>query len=314
MGSTVLIIGGTGFIGRHLVDACLDRGHEVTLFNRDRRPGRPRDLAHIVGDRRRPEPTSLATGWDIVIDTCAYAAPDMAVSRLIATHRYVLLSTCGVYQGGVAKEITGEDAPVDPDGPAAGKLDCERLAADLPGELLVVRLGVVTGPGDTSGRLTYWVERCLRGHDVLVPASRDQPVQLVDVRDVATVLASAVESDVSGVINIAGPVTSFENLLHLVVAATGSRSPLRWVLEHVALAHGVRPWHQVPLWLTTDSAYRAHLRVGSGRAHDIGFRPRTIAETVQDTVRWYRANRAWHTGWLPEHVEREILTGLGEPS
>ena len=108
----MLIIGGTGFIGRHLVDACLDRGHEVTLFNRDRRPGRPRDVRHIVGDRRRPEPAAAITAsWDVVIDTCAYAAQDMSISRLITTRRYVLLSTCGAYLPVGEEEITDEDAP-----------------------------------------------------------------------------------------------------------------------------------------------------------------------------------------------------------
>lgn len=309
MGSRVLIIGGTGFVGRHLVDACLERGHEVTLFNRDRRPGKPLDdVRHIVGDRQRSAP---AGDWDVVIDTCAYAAQDMSVSRLLSAHRYILLSTCGVYRAAGAAEIADEWAPVDLDGPARGKLDCERMVAWASPQSLIVRLGAVTGPGDPSGRLAYWVDRCLRGEQVLVPADREQPVQLVDVRDVAVFLASAVESALSGVVNVAGPVTTFERLLHLVAAATGSRLPIEWLPESAVLGHGVRPWREVPLWLPVGDPYRAHMRTGTGRAAEAGFAPRPFAETVDDTAHWFRANRTWHPDWLPLRREQAILAGRG---
>lgn len=315
MGSRVLIIGGTGFIGRYLVHACLTLDHEVTLLNRDHRPGpRAHDVVRLVGDRRDPGPdllTALAVGWDAVIDTCASSADDMLLARQIPTRRYLLLSTCGVYRGVGVVRVPNEDAPVDPEGPERGNLACERVAADLPGTALTVRLGAVTGPGDPSGRLAYWIQRCLHGGDLLVPAEPGQPVQLADVREVAGFLAVHVASDLRGVVNVAGPATRFEDLLTMVMTATGSGARPRWVPEATVLDHGVRPWRDVPLWLPAGHPYRAHMRTGARRALQAGFTPRPLATTVADTVRWYRANRHWHPDWLPVDREQSILTRIG---
>jgi 2'-hydroxyisoflavone reductase len=312
MGTRVLLIGGTGFIGDHVLAACRAHGHEVTLFNRDRRRV-PDGLACIVGDRRRPTPAAraaLAAGWDAVIDTCAYTATDIAISRSIPTRRYLLLSTCGVYRSTGCPQIIDERAPVDTRGAAAGKLDCERTVTALQAESLVVRLGLVTGPGDPTGRLAYWIERCLGGGDVLVPVDPDQPVQMVDVRDVAVFLASAVESELRGVINIAGTVTTFAELVRLIMAVASVTPTLRWLPEKVAMSHGVQPWREVPLWLPADHPYRAHMRTGTERAARAGFALRPLTATLHDVIAWYRTHRRWQPDWLPLERERAILARI----
>ena len=313
MGTRVLLIGGTGFIGGHLLAACRARGHEVTLFNRGRQPT-PVGAACIVGDRRRPSPTAsaaLTTGWDAVIDTCAYTAADMEISQGIPTRRYLLLSSCGVYRAAGRTRIADESAPVDSRGAALGKLDCERAIATLQADSLIVRLGVITGPGDLTGRLTYWIERCLSGGDVLVPADPDQPVQLVDVRDVAAFLAAAVESQLSGVVNVAGPVTPFAELIRLIMTVASATPTLRWLPEQVAMSHGLQPWLQVPLWLPADHPYRAHMQTGTERATRAGFAARPLTATLDDVTAWHQVHRRSRSDWLPLVRERAILAGIG---
>ncbi|MFF5051722.1 NAD-dependent epimerase/dehydratase family protein [Micromonospora sp. NPDC000663] len=315
MGKGVLLIGGSGFIGRHLLEACLQRGYEVTLLNRGRRATRYGvGVTHIVGDRRhldRAVLSGLESGWDAVIDTCAYSAEDMSIGRCIPTRRYLLLSSCSVYGSVTGSQLTSERSPVDSSGPARGKLDCERLASELPAEVLVVRLGLVTGPGDPSGRLTYWVERCLRGESVLVPAEPDQPVQMIDVRDVAAFLAVAATSSLCGTVNVAGAVATFEETLRLVSDATRTAPSLRWVAGPVVLRHGVRPWREVPLWLPAGHPYRPHMRTNAGRARAAGLTLRPLAATVEDVTQWHRSDRTWHPEWLPTGRERAVLAEAG---
>ncbi|WP_433724579.1 NAD-dependent epimerase/dehydratase family protein [Actinoplanes sp. CA-051413] len=307
----VLVIGGTGFIGGHIATACLERGHEVTVFNRGHHPT-PANAATIVGDRRHPSPAArvaLATGWDAVIDTCAYSAADMAGA--VSARRYVLLSTCGVYQATDLGEIANEDVPVDQCGSAGGKLDCERIAARLSAECLIIRLGVVTGPGDPSGRTAYWFERCLSSRDVLVPVKPEQPVQLADVRDVAAFLADALRSGLAGVVNVAGPVTSFANFIRLVVAATRREPRLHWLPEETVLGAGVQPWRDVPLWLPEGHPFRAHMRTGTDRANRAGLVTRTASTTIEDLAQWHGSTRRWHSDWLPWEREQTILAERG---
>ncbi|MBO3741635.1 NAD-dependent epimerase/dehydratase family protein [Actinoplanes flavus] len=312
MGIRVLVIGGTGFVGSHVVAACVDRGHDVTVFSRGRRPV-VSGVASIVGDRRRPGPATradLESSWDTVIDMCAHTASDMDVSQNIPATRYLLLSTCGVYQAAGLSRIADESVPVNSNGVARGKVQCERRAALLPAQSLVVRLGVVTGPGYPSGRATYWLDRALLGTSVLVPARPDQPVQLVDVRDVAGFLAAMVDSEQTGVVNVAGPITLFAEFIDLIRAAGHSESQFHWAPEQFVLARGVLPWQEVPLWLPTDHPFRAHLRTGTDRATHMGFVARPLAATIADLTSWYRTHRYRHPHWLALDREQALLRAI----
>lgn len=322
MGSRVLIIGGGRFIGRHIVADAVARGHMVTALNR----GQPTNhgVEHVVCDRRNPTDEArraLMRDWDLVVDTCAYQPADIRATAAILrgrVRRYLLLSSSGVYARTRSREPISERSPtVSPDDPSAtvrsalGKLACESLLGGEFSALLSLRLGVVTGPHDPTGRLTYWLERALAGGQMLVPMAPNQPIQLIDVRDVAAFVLDSDEKPVTGVINVVPPrnqTATARRLIDSVVAATGSRAAPRWLPEEAVLAQDIQPWIELPLWLPAHSPELCLMRVSGDRAADLGLTCRPLHETVLATAQWYANHRRWMPQWLPIWRERTILT------
>lgn len=299
-------MGGTRFIGWHAVTELLARGQEVTLLNRavshpDEWPG----LARIVADRRSLVPRArrlLERPCDRVIDCCAYTPDDLAVTEMLRTRtrHYTLLSTYAVHDPRCASD----------------KRDTERAAirllAGVP--LLVLRLGLTVGPRDPTGRLGYWLDRALIGGDALVPMQREQPIRLVDVRDVAAVTVRAATRGVTGCVDVLGPRLTAEALLDAIADITGRRVRWRWICEEAALAEGLTPWTQIPLWIpAADTAARALM---TGPAHPTGAerRLRPLLQTLSDCLTWQRSSRLPRTDHLPLYAERELLHrhGLAE--
>jgi 2'-hydroxyisoflavone reductase len=216
----ILILGGTRFIGRHIAGECLARDDEITLLYRGRSPSPFAGLArHVLADRRAPTPEALncmAEPWDAVIDTSATDVDDLrtVLPALRDPGCYVFVSTCGVYRRAAGCPALTERSPTivaDAAHPARAsatrKLRCERhlrrrVDSGIP--LLIARLGLVIGRFDDSERFAYWLERVIRGGDVLVPMDHGQPIQLIDAADVARFLRHAIDQRLSGVVNIAG--------------------------------------------------------------------------------------------------------------
>lgn len=292
----VLVLGGTSFVGRAIVDALLDAGHAPTLFTRGRTgpqlfPGVPR----LVGDRDTGDYTQLAgVRWDAVVDVSAYVPRhiDQAATALAhAVDRYVLISTGSVYdhrQAGVemtersprlpahrsSEEVTG-----DTYGPL--KVACEDdVQARYGSRATIVRPGIVAGPYDPTDRFTYWVRRAARGGRIAVPGRLDQPVQVVDSRDLARLVGLVVEGDVSGTFHAVGPepAVTLHDLIATCATAAGS------TVEPVEVTTRVG----FPLVLP-DPSWDPMFRRSTAAARAIGMPATPLVTTARDTLAWDRA-------------------------
>lgn len=297
----LLILGGTRFLGRHLAEQALARGHQLTLLHRgqsgpDLFPQAQHRLADRDGDLR-----ALAQGdWDAAIDTSAYlprqvrALADCLQGRV---GHYQLVSTISVYAD-FSAPATAENAALqtlaDPTvqtvtGETYGGLKalCEAEArSGFAGRCLVNRPGLLVGPWDPTDRFTWWVRRIAAGGDVLAPGDPGGPVQFIDARDAAAWMLLQAERSQVGTFNLSGPgrALAWGDLLQTAVATLNPQARLHWVDEAFVLAQGVAPWSDLPVWLPRDSA-GLH-RVGIEPALACGLHCRPLAQTLRDTAAW----------------------------
>lgn len=311
----ILILGGTGFTGPHQVRYALARGHEVTLFNRGRRPREwPAPVEELVGDRNTGDLKALAgREWDVCIDnptTLPFWVRDAGQVLKGKVGHYVFISTLSVY---VSEKEPGRDetAPRAPyKGKDAMKETSETLRADVealfgplkalsedeaeiwfPGITTVIRPGLIVGPGDESDRFTYWPVRLDRGGDVLAPGDGHDPVQLVDARDLAEWTIRVAESRTLGTFNAMGPAheLTMGDMLCGIRAATTAGATLHWVPAEFLERQKVSPWGDMPVWVpgAGDTAGFARRRNARAVAAGLAFRP--LAATALDTLAWFRS-------------------------
>jgi 2'-hydroxyisoflavone reductase len=303
----ILVIGGTKFVGRHLVEAALARGHTVTLFNRGQTaPGLFDAVQEIHGDRDGGIEALGNRGFDAVIDTSGY------VPRVVAqsvnhfkdrTGRYLFVSSVSVYPDSAptpVSEDTGLLELTEPDSEdvmkhyGALKAVCENVVTNGFGETAtIVRPGIVIGPHDPTNRFTYWVTRISRGGTVLGPEPRDQPSQLMDARDLGAFMVDLIEHDVGGTFNATAPETarSLEGTLQIIKEATESDAHIEWVDARFLQEHEIEPWTRLPLWLPEEegnSLMQADISAALGK----GFAYRDLGDSAVDTLRWARGTEA----------------------
>ncbi|MEU1231778.1 NAD-dependent epimerase/dehydratase family protein [Streptomyces sp. NPDC005828] len=296
----LLMLGGTEFVGRAIVEDALERGWEVTVFHRGRHAAPP-GAASLIGDRTAPDGlAALATGsWDAVVDTWS-AAPSAVrdAARLLADRvgRYAYVSSRSVYAwppaAGLAEDgPLVEGSPDDGEVPYAESKRGGELAATAtfgPDRTLLVRAGLILGPYENVGRLPWWLGRIARGGPVLAPGPRSTPVQYIDVRDLAAWTLDAVAAGLSGPYNLVSPPghTTMGGLLDACVRATGADAELRWTEPEALLAAGAEPWTELPVWLPPGEMYDAMHTADVSRAVAAGLRCRPVEETVADTWGW----------------------------
>ncbi len=303
----LLVLGGTRFLGRHLVDQALRRGHAVTLLHRGLSAGGlfP-EAEHRLADRNGDLATALAGGpWDVAIDTSAYVPRHVAQVAATLAGRvgcYQLVSTLSVYAPDAPApwtEVSPRATLADPtveavtgDTYGALKALCEDAALQAFGEerCLVARPGLIVGPHDPTGRFSWWVRRFSReagrGGEVLAPGDPAAPVQFIDARDLAAWMLTQAEASRSGTFNLTGPVggTTLGALLETARDTLSPGARLLWVDEPTLLAAGVAPWMGLPLWL--PAAQAALHRTDIGRAVAAGLVTRPLAQTLRDTAAW----------------------------
>jgi 2'-hydroxyisoflavone reductase len=321
----ILVLGGTVFLGRHVVEAALARGHQVTLFNRGQhnpdlfpqveklRGNRDGDLGALEGGR-----------WDAVIDTSGYLPRIVRQSAEMLRDRtdlYVFISTISVYsdektpgQDETAPLATLEDESVEEiTGESYGglKVLCERVVEELyPDRALIIRPGLIVGPDDPTDRYTYWPARIARGGEVLVPGRPERAVQYIDVRDLAEWTISMVEEGKTGVYNANGPdyVLTMERFVNACKTAAGSDAEFVWVPEDFLLERGVGQWMELPLWVSEEEM-PGFFAFDVGKAVSDGLTFHSPEVTARDTIAWEDtrpAGHQWRAGMTPER-ERELL-------
>ncbi len=322
----ILVIGGTIFLGRHVVEAALRRGHTVTLFNRGKHnPDLFPELEKLHGDRN--EDLSLLHGrtWDAVLDPSGYVPRQVrSLAELLrdSTEHYTFISSISVYSDvhilnmdesgplGTVDDETTEEVTGETYGPL--KVLCEKAAEEvMPGRVASIRAGLIVGPNDPTDRFTYWPVRVARGGEVLAPGSPDAVTQIIDVRDLAEWVLRVMERKVTGVFNATGPdhPLTMRRLLETCKEASGSDARLTWVSDEFLKAEGVGPWMEMPLWIPSDPETAGFSRIDCSRARAAGLTFRPLADTVRDTLGWAGTLAADHeprAGMKPER-EQELL-------
>lgn len=319
---SILVLGGTGFIGPHMVREALRRGHSVTLFNRGRTNNElfP-DLETIKGDRDGGLDGLEGRSWDAVVDNSGYVPRLVQESaRLLAknTRRYVYVSTVSVYAdfgsdntensrlAAIADE-TIEDVTGETYGPL--KALCEkRAAAEIkPGQLTVLRPTYIAGPGDHTDRFSYWPIRTRRGGEMIWPGSPDDAIQIVDVRDLANFVADSIEQDISGTYNMVNPVGAYTmgGLLEDSQAVTATQVEPVWITEAFAYGHGLIGGRTLPIWHPKTGASAAGGSFSGERAIKAGLHSRPGRETVRDVLRWWDTLPAERTGKVRAGLESD---------
>ncbi|MFF8870805.1 SDR family oxidoreductase [Streptomyces massasporeus] len=300
----LLMLGGTEFVGRAVVEAALGRGWDVTVFHRGRHDAPP-GVRSLLGDRTAPGGLAALADdpgeWDVVVDTWS-AAPHAVrdTARLLRGRagRYVYVSSCSVYAWAPPAGYD-EDAPLV-EGASADAGQTAYPQDKRGGELAVldafgadrsvlVRSGLILGPYENIGRLPWWLGRTARGGPVLAPGPRDLPLQYVDVRDLAEWIVRAAERELSGPYNLVSPQghATMGALLDACTRVTGDAAELRWTEPGVILEAGIEPWTELPVWVPPGSDLHDALHSADvSRAVGAGLVCRPVEETVADTWRW----------------------------
>jgi 2'-hydroxyisoflavone reductase len=320
----LLILGGTRFLGRHLVEAALWEDHRVTLFNRGLSgPDLFPEVETIKGDRDGDLSALRGRRWDAVIDTCGYVPRVVRASAGIladAVDHYTFVSSISVYTDDIGPGAD-EGAPVeeleDPTveevtGETYGGLKalCERTAEkEMPGRVLNVRPGLISGPHDPTDRFTYWPRRVAAGGEVLAPDRPERQVQFIDVRDLAAWMVRMAAERQTGTYNATGPAYELRmgQLLEECEAVVGGDAKIVWVSEEFLEENGVEPFTELPLWVPREFASMLAVDCGKAIAAGLTFRP--LSETIRDVLEWdsTRVEADLAAGLKPER-ERELLS------
>jgi 2'-hydroxyisoflavone reductase len=325
---SILVLGGTGFLGPHIVSSALARGHAVTLFNRGKtHPGLFPEVEKLHGDRDGQLEALANRTWDAVVDPSGYVPRIVKASaELLAPNvgHYVFISTISVYAkfdtlnpdeslavATIADE-TSEDVKASY---GALKALCEKAAeAAMPGRVANIRPGLIIGPGDPTGRFSHWPTRLAEGGEVLAPGDGTTPVQYIDGRDLGAWIVRVVEDRTVGTMNALGPEhrVTMKNVLDECNRALGGKAQLTWVDAAFLEQHGVAGWRDMPMWLDNHGDYAGFGTLQNARAVRAGLAFRPIGDTARDTLAWLATlpdderSKARSSGIKPEK-EAEVL-------
>ncbi len=296
----LLVLGGTKFLGRAVVEEALSRGDEVTLFNRGTTnaelfPG----VEKLRGDRDGDLSALEGREWDAVVDPSAYVPHVLKRSAEVlrdAVGHYTFVSSVSVYAG--YEEPVHEESPLEELGDGsptelagdysnygALKALCEDAVEEiLPGRVLHVRAGLIVGPHDPTGRFTYWPHRVARGGEVLVPGPPERLVQFIDVRDLAAWIRDVAERRVTGRFNAISRPFPQRELLDAAARVTGSGATFTYVDEGWLKEQGVGEWMELPLWVAPAGEMRSFMQASTSAAHEQGLTERPLEDTVAATL------------------------------
>jgi 2'-hydroxyisoflavone reductase len=318
----ILFLGGTGFLGPHTVQYAMDRGHEVTLFNRGKSNTElfP-ELEKIVGNRD-PEIDQGLSGlenrrWDAVIDTSGFVPRIVGASSSLLSEnvgQYLFVSTICQYSDWMEGEpLRTEDWPRGTlEDPATEdvrtnycylKAYCEMAAEEaMPGRVTQIRPGLIVGPRDNTDRFTYWPIRADRGGEMLAPGKPADLTQYIDVRDLAEFMVHCVEQNIADRFNLVRQPLPMGDFLESCVRVTGTGTELTWVPADFLTVHELEAWQQVPMWADSDSALVGSLTWSGEKALRAGLKIRPLEETIRDTVAWFKS--------LPEDRQAKLRAGI----
>lgn len=330
----LLVLGGTVFLGRHLVEAAVGRGHTVTIFNRGQaNPDLFPEVEKLRGSRDGDLIVLQGRRWDAVLDTSGYVPRIVRASAELladAANHYTFISSISAYAD-FSKPDFDESAPVgkltdesveEVNGDTYGPLKalCEQTVEQaMPGRTLVIRPGLIVGPYDPTDRFTYWPHRVAQGGEVLAPGRPERQIQIIDARDLAEWTLRMVEAEQTGAYHATGPdyALTMGQLLETCKTVSHSDARFAWVSESCLLEAGATPWMELPLWIPeSDASSTGFQRANVSKAISAGLTFRPLAETAQDTLAWDAArpaDREWRAGLKPEREQHLLKTCQSQP-
>jgi 2'-hydroxyisoflavone reductase len=311
----ILILGGTGFLGPYLVHNARQRGHSVSILTRGRRePGLFESsfegVEHLIGDRAQPDGLAATRGktWDVVIETSGYRHPwtrDAAQQLRGSAGRYLYVSSTGVFWPYHSVDIAEDGRVLLADDPPQAQptygvmkaLSENEVRSAFGSNAVIVRPGYIVGPGDTSDRWTYWPVRVARGGEIMVPGTRDDQVQYIDVRDLTEWMIRLVEDGTTGTFNAVGPARkqTMQEFVHGLAAVTSVPLSWTWIEDYAWLkafplrtqAGGeTRGLLEAVPWIMPEPDELGHMRIDGRKAIAAGLTFRPLATTASDTITW----------------------------
>jgi nucleoside-diphosphate-sugar epimerase len=321
----LLVLGGSVFLSQAVAAEAVRRGHDVTCANRGSSGSVPDGAAQVAWDRAEPVPAGLVeTAYDAVVDVARMPSWVRSAVAAFADAHWVFVSTINVYAdestpGGrpgtlPLREPIADDVDLTEDPEAYGpmKVACEQAVRDGAASWTVVRPGLIVGPGDPTGRFTYWPARMADASEhgeVLAPGRPDDRTQVVDVRDLAAWIVTAAEARTGGDYDGVGEVLAMSEVLEQVAAGCGAQPELTWVPQEFLAERGVQPWsgpESVPLWLPRPE-YDGMCAHDPEPSYAAGLVLRPLAETARDTLAWLRATSGATVTGIGRERESEVL-------
>ena len=317
----LLILGGTVFLGRHIVEAALKAGHKVTTLNRGTNKHlHPKEVETFYADRTQDLNILSGHKFDAVIDTSAYS-PDV-IERSISTLKksvgtYLFVSSVSVYRqfpktGMTETDDIGRSTNTEEQDYGSLKADCEKtLLEHMPHNALIIRPGLIVGPHDPTDRFSYWPVRIAKGGTILAPGRRERQVQFIDVRDLAEWMIRLLEHEQKGTYNAKGPQKTFTmaNLLSTCAENVGPNNcEFKWVDDDLLTTAKIQPWTELPLWIPeSDQNFKGFMSFNTQKAYAAGLVTRPLADTIIDTLQWRNTNKEPLKTGLSSEKEAELL-------
>jgi 2'-hydroxyisoflavone reductase len=319
----ILVLGGSVFLSQAVATEAVARGHQVTCANRGSSGPVPEGSAFVRWDRTGPVPDELAAAaFDAVVDVARQPSWVRSAVASFADAHWVFVSTINVYADDATpggrpgalplREPRHEDADLSEDPEAYGpmKVACEQLVRDGVASWTVIRPGLIVGPGDPTGRFTYWPVRLAEAGETLAGGRPEDAMQVVDVRDLAAWIVTCAESRTAGDFDGVGEVQPIGELLASVSAGVGGDAALTWLPQEFLTEQGVEPWMgpgSLPLWLPRPEydGLTAHDPAPSFAA---GLTVRPVADTARDTLAWQRATPGATVTGMDRERESALLS------
>lgn len=319
----LLVLGGTVFLGRHVVTAALAAGHDVTVFNRGRRaPDFHRPVSALIGDRDADTSALRGHRFDAVIDCSGYRPAQISrVAEALETPwpHWVFVSTISVLERFAPRHAYDESAPVTAASTGYGGEKAraeETLQALTGGQCTIVRPGLIVGRHDPTGRFSYWPWRVAQGGAVLAPGRPERLVQVIDAQDLAAWCVQLATTRTPGTFHAVGPTQSMQSVLETCREASGVKAHFVWRTDAELLAAGVTPWTGLPLWLPEEDADFGGMLLGRrDKAEQAGLRSRPLIDTVRDILSEQRDDpaRATFAHALARDAEARLLDSALNP-
>ena len=294
----ILILGGTNFLGPHLTEELQERGHEVTVFNRGTKDPSP-NVEMLQGNRDGDLDALKNRRWDAIIDTSGHLPRVVEASSKIlatATKHYTFISSISVYENfhafgidenyPLAKLEDEKNEETNEKTYGALKASCEKVIAQHFPDHLIIRPGLIVGPLDPTNRFSYWPLRVMEGGEILAPGSPTQPLQFIDVRDLAKWVVSMIERHETGIYNATGPASplSFEELLKECAQISNKAVSFTWVNENFLIENEVQDWTELPLWLSYKRNMPGFMHINARKAIKAGLTFRPLAQTISAII------------------------------